>query len=439
MNDQILEKQVMNKVGWRLLPYLVLAYLLCYIDRTNLGFAALTMNKEIGVNAYYYGWGAGIFFIGYFLFEVPSNVCLKIFGARIWIARIMITWGILSALMSMVWDVYSFVAMRFLLGAAEAGFFPGVVFYLTYWFPDRHRGKVLSRFMFAQTIALMLSAALSGWILSLDGVLGLAGWKWLFITEGVPSVLLGIITYFYLTDRPATASWLTKEEREWLIAELEQEEKQVESVRTYSFWQALTDWKVLLLGLVYVSTCICNYGTSMFLPQIIKTLGDYSPTQLGYISAIPYVCAAIGMLFFGYTSDKYQERKYHLTGIMLVSGLGLLASTHFFGSNNAVLAVTSLSIAAIGFFTMIPIFWILPSKFLTGTAAAAGIALINAIGNLGGFAGPFMIGYVKDTTGSFLPALVILAVYMLIAAVVAFWFSVRTEKVIQSAGRQPSA
>jgi len=438
MNDQALEKQVMSKVGWRLLPYLVVAYLLCYIDRTNLGFAALTMNSEIGVNAYYYGWGAGIFFIGYFLFEVPSNVALKFFGARIWIARIMITWGILSALMACVWDAYSFIAMRFLLGAAEAGFFPGVVFYLTYWFPDRHRGKVLSRFMFAQTIALMISAALSGWVLSLDGVFGIAGWKWLFITEGIPSILLGIVTFFYLTDKPATASWLTKEEQGWLIAEMEKEEKQVESVHKFSFWEALTNWKVLLLGLIYVSTCICNYGTAMFLPQLVKMLGNYSPTQLGYISSIPYLCAAVGMLFFGYTSDKYQERKYHLTGIMLVSGLGLLASTYFFGSGNVVLAVGSLSIAAIGFFAMIPIFWILPSKFLTGTAAAAGIALINSIGNLGGFAGPFLIGYVKDTTGSFLPALVILAVYMLVAALVAFWFCTKTEKVSQSAVGQRS-
>ena len=426
MNDQMLEKAILNKVAWRLIPYLIVAYLLCYIDRTNLGFAALTMNQELGFTATIFGWGAGIFFIGYFLFEVPSNLAFERFGARIWIARIMITWGLISAAMSLVSGTTSFLMTRFLLGAAEAGFFPGVVYYLTYWFPERHRGKVLSRFMFAQPIALMIGSALSGWILSLNGTLGIAGWKWLFILEGIPSVLLGIFTLWYLTDKPAHASWLEPHEREWLQAEIEKEHKKVESVRKYSFWEALTHPKVLMLGLVYVSTALCNYGTNMFLPQIVKTLGNYSSTEIGLISAIPYVCAAIGMLVVGYSSDYFQERKWHLSGIMLLSGLGLFAST--FVSTNAVLTIACLSLAAIGFFAMIPIFWILPSRFLTGTASAAGIALINSIGNLGGFVGPFGVGYVKDATGSFLPALQLLAIYMIAAAGAAFWISIQTEK-----------
>jgi ACS family tartrate transporter-like MFS transporter len=426
MNDQMLEKKILKKVMWRLLPYLVLAYLLAYIDRTNLGFAALTMNKELGFTATIFGWGAGIFFIGYFFFEVPSNLALQKFGARIWIARIMITWGIIAAAMSLVSGTVSFLMTRFLLGAAEAGFFPGVVFYLSYWFPERHRGKVLSRFMFAQPIALMIGSALSGWILTLNGFLGVAGWKWLFILEGIPSVVFGIITFWYLTDKPAKASWLEPSEREWLQAEIEKEHKQVESVRKYSFWESLIHPKVLLLGLVYVSTALCNYGTNMWLPQIVKSLGNFSSSQIGLIAAVPYVCAAIGMLVVGYTSDRFKERKYHLTGIMLISGLGLMGSALF--SSNVVITIACISVAAIGFFAMIPIFWILPSRFLTGTAAAAGIALINSIGNLGGFLGPFGVGYIKDATGSFVPALVLLALYMIAASGMAFWISVQTEK-----------
>ncbi|MDR3564616.1 MAG: MFS transporter [Negativicutes bacterium] len=426
MNDLAMEKAIMNKVTWRLIPFLVLAYLLCYIDRTNLGFAALTMNKDLGFTATVFGWGAGIFFIGYFFFEVPSNLALQKFGARIWIARIMITWGIISAAMALVSGTVSFVMTRFLLGAAEAGFFPGIVYYLTYWYPERYRANVLARFMFAQPIALMIGSAVSGLVLNMDGVMGVAGWKWLFIIEGIPAVFLGFFTLWYLTEKPVNATWLKPSEREWLQAQITEEHKEIESVRKYTFWESLTHPKVLLLGLVYVSSALCNYGTNMWLPQMVKALGDFSSSQIGLISAIPYVCAAIGMLIIGYSSDHFMERKYHLTGAMVIAGCGLLGSALF--TSNAVLTIVCLSVAAIGIFAAIPIFWTLPSRFLTGTASAAGIALINSIGNLGGFVGPFGVGWIKDATGSFANALVCLAIYMLAAAALAYWICGQTEK-----------
>ena len=428
MTDQMRERRIINKVTWRLIPFLVLAYLLCYIDRTNLGFAALTMNKELGFTATIFGWGAGIFFIGYFFFEVPSNLALEKFGARVWIARIMITWGIISAAMALVAGNMSFLITRFLLGAAEAGFFPGIVFYLTYWFPERHRAVVLSRFMFAQPIALMVGSALSGWVLKLNGFLGVAGWKWLFVLEGIPSVIMGFITFFYLTDKPVEATWLEADEREWLQNQVDEERAKVEAVRKYSFWESLTHPKVLLLGLVYVGLVMCNYGVSLWLPQMVKALGSFSSSQIGLIVAIPYVAAAIGMLIIGYSSDHTRERKYHQIVAMLMAGLGLLGSA-VFSSTNVVLTIFCLSFAAIGFFAALPIFWILPSAFLTGTSAAAGIALINSIGNLGGFLGPFGVGWIKDYTGSYQAGLVCLGLGVLIAAALAYAIWVQTERI----------
>ena len=428
MTDRTREKAIINKVTLRLIPFLVVAYLLCYIDRTNLGFAGLTMTKELGFTATLFGWGAGIFFFGYFFFEVPSNLCLEKFGARVWIARIMITWGIISAAMALVHGSVSFLVTRFLLGAAEAGYFPGIVFYLTYWFPARHRAVVLARFMFAQPIALMIGAAVSGLVLKMNGVLGIAGWKWLFVLEGLPSVLLGVITFFYLTDKPMQATWLEPDEREWLQKEIDEERAKVEAVRRYSFWESLKHPRVFLLGIVYVGLCMCNYGTSLWLPQMVKSLGNrLSSSQIGLIVAIPYVCAAIGMLIIGYTSDRTGERKYHQLGTMLVAGFGLLGASYF-GSTNVVLTILCLSIAAIGFFAALPIFWLLPPAFLTGTASAAGIALINSIGNLGGFLGPFGMGWLKDKTGNYTAGIFALAVGVLVAAVLGHILWLRTER-----------
>ena len=437
MNEQLQEKAIINKVSWRIIPFMVLAYLLCYIDRVNLGFAASTMNLELGFTATMFGWGAGILFIGYFLFEVPSNIALQKFGARIWIARIMITWGIISAAMAMVQGPVSFLVTRFLLGAAEAGFFPGIILYLTFWFPARYRGVIVSRFMFAQPIALMLGSALSGWILGMDGVMGVAGWKWLFICEGIPSVLFGIFTFFYLTDTPAQAKWLEPNERQWLQSQIDEERSKIESVHSKAgLWETLINPKVILLGVIYVCIVIGIYGVNMWLPQIVKSFGNNSSVEIGLIAAIPFVAAAIGMLWIGYSSDKHQERKWHTTISIVVAGMGLLASAFFNGS--PALTILFLSISSVGLYGCMPIFWTVPSTFLTGTAAAAGIALINSIGNLGGFVGPLAVGWIKDTTGSFASGLVFLGVSVLLGSILAYSVFVKAEKTAKLLADSPA-
>lgn len=425
MNEQMQAKMI-NKISWRLVPFLVLAYLLAYIDRVNLGFAALTMNKEIGLTATVFGWGAGIFFIGYFLFEVPSNLALQRYGARFWIGRIMISWGILSAAMAMTSGTVSFIVLRFLLGAAEAGFFPGIILYLTYWFPEKYRGVIISRFMFAQPIALMIGSAVSGWILGMDGVLGMTGWKWLFILEGLPSILVGIIAFAYLTDKPEKAKWLSDEERQWLRAQLDSEQAKVEAVRKYSLRESMLNPRVLLIGIVYVTIVTGIYGVNMWLPQIVKAFGGLSSSQIGLVSAIPFLAAAVGMLLIGVSSDHFQERTWHLTLAMLLAAGGLLGSAFF--SNSPVLTIVFLSASSIGLYGCMPIMWTIPSTFLTGTAAAAGIALINSIGNLGGFAGPFVVGWIKDATGNFIYGLIFLGVNVVIGSLLAYYISHKADQ-----------
>jgi ACS family tartrate transporter-like MFS transporter len=425
MNEQVLEQVVIKKVTWRLIPFLVLTYFVCYLDRVNVGFAALTMNKDLGFTATIFGAGAGIFFLGYFLFEVPSNLALQKYGARFWIARIMISWGLLSAAMAMVQGKTSFIIVRFLLGAAEAGFFPGIILYLTYWFPARYRAAIVSRFMFAIPVSLLIGAPVSGLILNMNGVLGLAGWKWLFIFEGIPSVVLGFITYYYLTDSPAKAEWLEPNERQWLQAQLDHERASVESVRKFTLGQALLNPRVLVLGLVYFTLQSGIYGVNMWLPQIIKRFGNLTTLQIGLIAAIPFAAAAIGMLAWGHSSDKKFERKLHLTVAFLLGAFGLLGSALF--STNPVLTITLLSLSSIGLYAAMPVFWTVPPIFLTGTAAAGGIALINSIGNLGGFAGPFTVGWIKDATGNFIYGLVFLGLSVLIGGVVAYFCCQRVQ------------
>lgn len=438
MDEKMYEKSVISKVTWRLIPFLVFSYLLCYVDRVNLGFAALTMNKDLGFTATVFGWGAGLLFIGYFLFEVPSNLALQRYGARVWIARIMITWGIISAAMALIEGTASFYIMRFLLGAAEAGFFPGILLYMTYWFPAQYRGVIISRFMFAQPIALMIGTAVSGWLLNLDGVWGIAGWKWLFVLEGLPSVLVGLVTLVYLTDKPENAAWLELEERKWLQAKLDAEKAQVEAVHSKAgLMDTLKNPRVLLLGLIYVCIVIGIYGVNMWLPQIVRTFStSLTNTQIGLISSIPFVAAAIGMLLIGISSDRMQERKWHLTITTVVAGVSLLGSAYT-GSENPVATMVLLSLSSICLYGCMPIFWTYPPAFLTGTAAAAGIALINSIGNLGGFAGPFAVGWIKDATGNFLAGLIFLGTSVVIGGLLAYVVCHKTE--LADAKRQESA
>jgi len=428
--NQTLEKNVMRKVMLRLLPFLVLAYFFCYLDRVNLGFAALTMNKDIGLTATAFGWGAGIFFLGYFLCEVPSNLAMQKFGARIWIARIMISWGILSACMAFVEGTVSFVLMRFLLGLAEAGFFPGIILYLTYWFPANYRALIVSRFMFAIPVSLLIGSPLSGWILTFsNNWMGIEGWKWLFILEGIPSVILGIATLFYLTDKPIDAKWLEPSERVWLQTQIDEEKASVESVRKYSLLESLVHPRVLVLGFVYLTMQIGIYGINMWLPQILKNIGGLSTLQIGFIAAIPFTAAGIGMLLWGISSDRNRERKWHLTVALILGAVGLLGSSFFNG--NTVMTIVFLSISSIGLYAAMPIFWTIPPMFLTGTAAAGGIALINSIGNLGGFAGPFAVGWIKDSTGNFIYGLVFLGLCVFGGCFVAYVICQLVQKTAQ--------
>jgi ACS family tartrate transporter-like MFS transporter len=407
-----IEQTAMRKVYLRLLPFSVLCMFVCYLDRVNVGFAALTMNKDLGLSAYFFGLGAGAFYGGYCLFEVPSNLVLERVGARFWIARIMITWGLLSAAMALVSGPVSFVTMRFLLGAAEAGFFPGILFYFHYWFPMRHRGRMISWFTVATPISVALGGPISTGLLGLDGTFGLAGWQWVFIAEGTPAVILGFVVLIYLRDRPAHASWLTQTEKEWLAAELAQERREIESVRTYTLFQSLTDIRVLALAVIYFGIVTASVGLVIFVPQIIKELG-VSNLQTGFLTAIPYIVGTVSMIAWGYVSDRMGERRWNLFTGCLAGAVGLIAAGLLGGSFWSLLA---MCLATIGFYGSKGPFWPLPSTFLTGTAA--GMALINSVGNVGGFMGPFLVGWIKDSTGSFNNGLYALAGFMVLAAVV---------------------
>ena len=390
-------RRTIVKVSWRLLPLVVVAYLVAYIDRTNVAFAALTMNEDLGISAYMYGLGAGIFFLGYALFEVPSNIVLEKVGARLWIARIMLTWGIISGLMAATTGPISFIVLRFLLGVAEAGFFPGMILYFTYWYPAHYRGRVISTLFIAVPLGNALASVMSGAILEMDGVWGLHGWQWVYIIEALPAVLLAFVVLRQMTDRPAVAHWLNAHEKEWLESELEAERANIESAGRLTLWRALTDKRVLILALIYLTSVIASYGITFFLPQIVKGLG-HSNFVTGLLTAIPYTIGVIGLICWGHSSDRHKERRWHLIVASTLAAIGLAGTAFFTGS---AWALVTMSVAAVGLYGSRPSFWPMPSLFLTGAAAAVGIALINSIGNIGGYVGPFIVGWIKQSTGSF--------------------------------------
>lgn len=412
MTEEI-EKRTVRKALLRLMPLLLLSYFLAYIDRMNVGFAALTMNKEIGLTAYIYGLGAGVFFWGYFLFEVPSNLVLAKVGARRWISRIMVTWGLISAAMVFVSGPTSFIVMRFLLGAAEAGFFPGVLFYLMSWFPAAYRARIVAVFSIALPVSLGIGAPLSTCILELNGVWGLSGWQWLFLLEGLPTVLVGAIVLAYLPDRPTEAKWLSDAEKAWLQSTIDRERALVQAQEKISVWKTFFDRRVLGLSLIYVANTSANMGLAFFLPQIIKGFG-LTDMQTGLVTSIPYVFGVVGILVWGYLSDRFNERRWSLCLALVITSVGLAGAGYL--TQNP-LAVACMAVAAIGIYGTKAPFWALPPTFLTGSAAAAGIALINSIGNLGGFIGPSVVGWVRETTGSFAAGLGFLAGLALLAAI----------------------
>ena len=409
-----LEQRTMARVSVRLGPFLILCYFVAYLDRVNVSFAALTMNKDLGLSASAYGLGAGIFFLAYGVFEVPSNLLLAHFGARRWIARIMVSWGIVSGAMAFVGNETWFYVVRFLLGLAEAGFFPGMIFYLTLWFPAAYRARVIGYFMAAIPLSTVIGAPVSSALLGLDGVLGMHGWQWLFILEAVPALLLSVVVLFYLTDKPADAGWLSEDERRWLIDRLATEERQREAARHYSVLEALLNPRVLALSLVYFGAVAVNYGLSFFLPQIVKAFG-MSSLEPGFVAAIPYAVGVVGIVWWARHSDAKLERRFHTGFAIFVAAAGLTVAAFL---NDPIAKMVAFSVAGFGIFGCLPVFWTLPTAFLSGAAAAGGIAIINSIGNLAGFAGPSVMGMVKDSTGSFTGGLLLLAGVALVAVVI---------------------
>src|SRR4030081_898184 len=417
--DATIERSTMRKIYLRLLPVAVLSYVLAYIDRINVSFAGLTMRGDLGMSAGTFGFAVGMFYWGYFIFEVPSNVILEKVGARKWIPRIMITWGILAGLTAMVPGSTSFAIVRFLLGVAEAGFFPGIILYFTYWFPSRHHARIVSGFLVGLPVAVAVGAPISTGLLGLDGLFGLRGWQVMYIAEAIPTVVIGVITFFLLTDRPEQAKFLTAEERIWLVNKIAAERRATEAVRKFTLWQALYNPTVLLLALNYLGIATAALGMLIFIPQIIKSLGSYGNMTVGWLTMIPYICGAIAMVTWGRISDRMNERRWNLFVGCLFSFAGLLIAGATMGTW---WALVGMSIAAMGFYGSKGPFFAMPPMFLSGAGLAAGIAWINSIGNLGGFFGPWYVGVMKDLTGNYAGGLFGLAFLCVISAVVCALF-----------------
>ncbi|MBN3757765.1 MFS transporter [Paraburkholderia sp. Tr-20389] len=409
------EEATYRKVAWRLTPLLMLSYVVAYLDRVNVGFAKLGMSTDLGLSDAVYGFGAGIFFIGYFIFEVPSNIILHRVGARVWIARIMVTWGIVSMLTMFVTTPTMFYVMRFLLGLAEAGFFPGIILYLTYWYPAQRRGRMTTWFMTAIAISGVVGGPISGYILkSFDGANGWHGWQWLFLLEGVPSVIVGILVFIVLDDRISKAKWLTKEERELLERNIAAEDATKED---HAIGKVMLSPRVLMMSLIYFSFVMGLYGVSFWLPTIIKSTGVTDAFMIGLLSAIPFAAAVIAMVLVARSADRTRERRWHVAVPGFVGALGLVLSVIW--AKDTTLAMAGLTLATMGILTTLPLFWSLPTSFLAGTGAAAGIALINSIGNLAGFLSPYAVGWLKQATSANAAGMYMLAGFMILGGLLA--------------------
>lgn len=408
-----------RRIAWRILPYIFLLYVIAILDRVNVGYANAQMSADLHFSENVYGTGAGIFFIGYFLLEVPGSLLVEVWSARLWISRIMITWGILAIVMGFIQNKTHFYWVRFLLGAAEAGFFPGIIVYLTHWFRYQDRAKAVALFMAAIPVSNILGAPISGVILDHVHWAGLAGWQWVFILEGIPAIVLGVVTIFYLTDWPREARWLPQGEQEWLTAELEREKALKRAVHSHlGILTSLRHPQVLLLGLTYFCSVTAYYGLNLWMPKIVKDLGQYKeelPVTL--ITAIPYLIGLVSLIVFGRSSDRTGERRWHTAAAMAVLSMGLFLSVAVLGWNSVPWIVAMFSFAVVGSYGYLPSFWALPTIFLTESAAAASIGLINSLGNLGGYVGPKVQGLLKEQTQSYRGGLLYLAGSALVASV----------------------
>lgn len=391
MDDPVLGKTTLRKVAWRLVPFICLCYLLNILDRVNVGFARLKMQDDLGLSEEMFNLGFGMFYMGYLIFEVPSNLLMRRVGARIWISRIMISWGLVSALTLFARDAWTFYGLRILLGIAEAGFFPGIILYLSYWFPDRERGKMTAYFMLAIGLASVLGNPASGLIMQyLDGVGGLFGWQWLFLLEGIPSVVAGIAVLAYLPDYPRDATWLSAEQRDWLVDRMKQEEETRRKLHNADHLAAIFHWRVWLLIAVYFTVAVGTNAGGAYFPTLIKEqFQEMGTFQIGLLSALPHLCAVVGMTLWGISSDRCNERRIHLAiaAFLGAAGWAITATT-----SSPALSLAGLCLAQTGMMSMLPVFWTLPTAFLTGAAAAGGIAMINSVANIGGFFGATILG-----------------------------------------------
>ncbi|WP_121610680.1 MFS transporter [Mesobacillus foraminis] len=419
MDHLALERSTTRKVTLRLLPFLFLCFTISILDRVNIGFAALQMNEDLGFSNAVFGLGAGIFFLGYFLLEVPGSAMMAKVGARRWISRIMVTWAIVAVLMAFVQTPWQFYTARFVLGVAEASFYPCMVFYLSGFYQTKHHAKAIAGFMLAIPGANAIGAPLSTFLLGIDW-LGMSGWQWLFILEAIPALILGIICYFYLDDKIEDVKWLDKEEKQWLIDITTKESLEKQQVKHYTFAQALKDRDVLILSAGYFFWMVGYYGINMFLPTISQSMSEttsLSMQNMGWILGLMYACAMAAMLLVGNHSDKKNERRWHVAACLTISAAAMVISSYL-AETNIILSFVFMTIALCGAFGAYSPFWAIPPSFLTGAAAGGAIALINSVGNLGGFFGPYIVGYIKDTTGSFQTSMLFLGVILIISSLI---------------------
>ncbi|MBT2250283.1 MFS transporter [Arthrobacter sp. BHU FT2] len=430
-----------RKIKFRILPLLVVLYIIAFIDRANVGFVAKEMNADLGITTAQFGLAAGLFSIGYFLFEVPSNILMRKVGARKWIARILVSWGIVAVVCGFVQDFTQLAVIRTLLGVAEAGFFPCVILYLSYWFPERERARVVALFMIALPLATVIAAPLSGLILDNVHWAGMESWRWVFILQGAPAIILAAVTLFVLVDSPAKAKWLSPEEKTWLETTLQAErDAKVQQHGHVSFWRSLAGGRVLALSLIYYSKSVAIYVLAFFTPQIIAAASSQlSNTAVGYINAVPYGIAAIFMVYWARHSDKKRERRWHVGIPLIAAGVGLALMP--FAVNNLLLSIVLLTVITVAVYATYGPFWSLPSLFLTGQSAAVGLAAINSLANLGGFIGPFAFGALKDSTGSNNWGLAMVSITCIIAAamVVGLKFVKQAEATARLAGEEADA
>lgn len=411
----VIEKQLISKITWRLMPFLGLLYLIAYIDRQNISFAKLQMVDALGMSEYAYGLGASLFFLGYFLFEVPSNLFLEKFGASKWFARILVTWGMVTVALAFTQNATMFYILRFLLGVCEAGFFPGVLYLLTLWFPSGYRGTMVGLFMIFSAISNAVGAPLGGVLLDLDGLYGFAGWEWVFLATGIPAILMGIVTFFYLTDRPENATFLSDEEKRWLREKLADENSGMDKNADNPL-KALTDPRILLMALCYIAFPLAAYGLSYWLPTIVKSFG-VGNTENGFLNIIPWVLVAISLYIVPAMAAKAKSKTPYIVGPAFFGAASLLLSAIL---PNHTLQFTFLCLAAAGIFAGQPVFWSLPSRFLKGAGAAAGLAAINSVGNLGGFVAQNVVPWIKDASGSTIAPMFFLAACLAIGGLLVF-------------------